>query len=162
MLHRPKLIILDEPTDGVDPVGRREIRDVLKQLASEGHSIFLNSHLLQEIELICDSVAILNHGQLLKTGSVKELTVALHDAPVQLQVTGEEAAIRRVLSPLAGATLREAAPGLFEAEIRPASQAEIDSLVDTLRSLNISLWRLARRDQTLEEVFIQIVGAAAL
>jgi ABC-2 type transport system ATP-binding protein len=162
MLHRPKLIILDEPTDGVDPVGRREIRDVLKQLASEGHSIFLNSHLLQEIELICDSVAILNHGQLLKTGSVKELTVALHDAPVQLQVTGEEAAIRRVLSPLAGATLRETAPGLFEAEIRPASQAEIDSLVDTLRSLNISLWRLARRDQTLEEVFIQIVGAAAL
>ena len=63
MLHRPDLIVLDEPTDGVDPVGRREIRDVLKQLADQGHSIFLNSHLLQEIELICSSVAILNHGK---------------------------------------------------------------------------------------------------
>jgi len=67
MLHKPRLIVLDEPTDGVDPVGRREIRDVLRQLAADGHTIFLNSHLLQEIELICDQVAILNKGQLLHT-----------------------------------------------------------------------------------------------
>jgi ABC-2 type transport system ATP-binding protein len=162
MLHRPKLVILDEPTDGVDPVGRREIRDVLKQLASEGHSIFLNSHLLQEIELICTSVAILNHGKLLKTGSVKELTVALKDAPVLLQLTGDEAVIRNVVGAYAGATVREVTPGAFEADVRLGSQSEIDALVDRLRHSGISIWRLARREQTLEEVFIGLVGAAAL
>jgi len=162
MLHRPKLIILDEPTDGVDPVGRREIRDVLKQLASEGHSIFLNSHLLQEIELICSSVAILNHGKLLKTGSVKELTAAVKDAPLLLQLTGPEASLRKVFSAYSNSTVREVTPGAFEADVRLGSQAEIDSLVDSLRQSGISIWRLARREQTLEEVFIGIVGAAAL
>ena len=57
MLHQPDLIVLDEPTDGVDPVGRKEIREVLRSLADEGATIFLNSHLLQEIELVCERVA---------------------------------------------------------------------------------------------------------
>lgn len=161
MLHRPKLIILDEPTDGVDPVGRREIRDVLKQLASEGHSIFLNSHLLQEIELICSSVAILNHGSLLKTGSVKELTVALADAPVQMQLTGEESAVRNAFSRFSSAVIRKVTDGAFEAEVRVSQQSDVDSIVDSLRKAGVSVWRLARREQTLEEVFIGIVGAVA-
>ncbi len=161
ILHRPQLIVLDEPTDGVDPVGRREIRDVLRQLASEGHSVFLNSHLLQEIELICDSVAILNHGKLLKTGSVKELTVALADAPVQFQLTGNGEAIRSCFAARAGATVREVSSDAFEAEVRVTKQGEIDSLVDSLRAADVSVWRLARRERTLEEVFIDIVGASA-
>lgn len=161
MLHRPKLVILDEPTDGVDPVGRREIRDVLKKLAAEGHSIFLNSHLLQEIELICDSVAILNHGKLLKTGSVKELTAALADAPVQMHLTGDETAIRNAFSDHASSFVREVNPGAFEVEVLVNSQSEIDALVDSLRASGISIWRLIRREQTLEEVFIRIVGAVA-
>jgi ABC-2 type transport system ATP-binding protein len=158
MLHRPDLIVLDEPTDGVDPVGRREIRDVLKQLADQGHSIFLNSHLLQEIELICSSVAILNHGQLLKTGSVRELTAALADAPVQMQVTGDEAAVRRVADQHPGSKLRVVAPGAYELEVRIPKQAELDLVVDALRQAGVSIWRLARKEQTLEEVFIGIVG----
>ena len=158
MLHRPDLIVLDEPTDGVDPVGRREIRDVLKQLADQGHSIFLNSHLLQEIELICSSVAILNHGKVLKTGSVRELTVALADAPVQMQVTGDEAAVRRIADQHPGSKLRVVAPGAYELEVRIPKQAELDLVVDALRQAGVSIWRLARREQTLEEVFIGIVG----
>jgi len=161
MLHRPPLIILDEPTDGVDPVGRREIRDVLRQLASEGHSVFLNSHLLQEIELICDSVAILNHGQLLKTGTVKELKVALADAPLQLQLTGDEALIRKAFVAFAGSTVCEVSPSMFEAEVRLTAQSEIDRLVDALRGSGVSIQRLARREQTLEEVFMDLVGAGA-
>ena len=82
MLHKPKLIILDEPTDGVDPVGRKEIREVLRRLAADGATVFLNSHLLQEIELICENVAILTNGQVRKTGSVKELTQALEESPL--------------------------------------------------------------------------------
>ncbi len=162
ILHRPQLIVLDEPTDGVDPVGRREIRDVLQQLASEGHSIFLNSHLLQEIELICSQVAILNHGKLLKTGTVKELTTALSDAPVQFQLTGDERIVRDIFSKHSGSLIRQITAGAIEAEVRITRQEDLDSLVDVLRTSGISIWRLTRRDQTLEEVFIGIVGAAAV
>jgi ABC-2 type transport system ATP-binding protein len=158
MLHRPDLIVLDEPTDGVDPVGRREIRDVLKQLADQGHSIFLNSHLLQEIELICSSVAILNHGKLLKTGSVRELTAALADAPVQMQLTGDEAAVRRISDQHPGSKLRVVTAGAYELEVRISKQADLDVVVDALRQAGVSIWRLARKEQTLEEVFIGIVG----
>ncbi|RLS79884.1 MAG: ABC transporter ATP-binding protein [Planctomycetota bacterium] len=160
MLHRPDLIVLDEPTDGVDPVGRREIRDVLKQLADQGHSIFLNSHLLQEIELICSSVAILNHGKLLKTGSVRELTAALADAPVQMQLTGDEAVVRRIADQYSGSKLRVVTSGAYELEVRIPKQADLDIVVDALRQAGVSIWRLARKEQTLEEVFIGIVGGA--
>lgn len=161
MLHRPQLIILDEPTDGVDPVGRREIRDVLQQLASRGHSIFLNSHLLQEIELVCDRVAILSHGRLLKTGSVRELTAAIVDAPVQFQLTGTESAVREAFDSHSTFVLREVRAGAFEAEVRLSDQSDIDALVDRLRAAGVSIWRLTRREQTLEEVFIGIVGGKA-
>ncbi|MBI1314080.1 ATP-binding cassette domain-containing protein [bacterium] len=76
MLHDPDLLILDEPTDGVDPVGRAEIRDVLFQLKDRGKTVFLNSHLLQEIELVCDRVAILHAGLVRHVGPVRELTDA--------------------------------------------------------------------------------------
>ena len=73
MLHDPELLILDEPTDGVDPVGRAEIRDILGRLKSQGKTIFLNSHLLQEIELVCDRVAILGQGKLRRMDSVEAM-----------------------------------------------------------------------------------------
>jgi ABC-2 type transport system ATP-binding protein len=74
MMNNPELIFLDEPTDGVDPIGRKEIRDILNNLKQEGKTIFLNSHLLSEVELICDRVAILNKGTLIKTGRVDDIT----------------------------------------------------------------------------------------
>ena len=63
LLHDPEVIFLDEPTDGVDPLGRREIRELMGRLKDKGHTIFLNSHLLGEVELICDRVAILQRGR---------------------------------------------------------------------------------------------------
>jgi ABC-2 type transport system ATP-binding protein len=74
LFHDPEVIFLDEPTDGVDPIGRREIRDLLHQLKEEGKTIFLNSHLLGEVELITDRVAILDKGELIRLGTTKELT----------------------------------------------------------------------------------------
>src|SRR5439155_24681671 len=74
IFHDPEVIFLDEPTDGVDPVGRREIRDLLHQLKDEGKTIFLNSHLLGEVELITDRVAIIDRGEMIRQGTTKELT----------------------------------------------------------------------------------------
>ncbi|MCG8603413.1 ABC transporter ATP-binding protein, partial [bacterium] len=74
MINDPEILFLDEPTDGVDPIGRKKIRDVLLNLKKTGKTIFLNSHLLSEVEMICDKVAILDKGRLLRTGTVEELT----------------------------------------------------------------------------------------
>src|SRR5207247_2170818 len=72
MIHSPNILLLDEPTDGVDPVGRREIRDLLKDEAANGTAVLLNSHLLSEIELTCDRVAVLRNGKMAAFGTVEE------------------------------------------------------------------------------------------
>src|SRR5437016_6360657 len=74
LVHDPEVLLLDEPTDGVDPVGRREIRDLLRVEASRGRAILLNSHLLSEIELTCDRVAVLRKGKVAAQGSIADLT----------------------------------------------------------------------------------------
>lgn len=73
IIHRPRIIFLDEPTRGLDPIGRREVRDLLKSLADDGVTLFLNSHLLGEVERLCNRVAILDRGRLRKTGLLSEL-----------------------------------------------------------------------------------------
>ena len=73
LLNRPKLVILDEPTSGLDPVGRRLVRDIIKDLRQEGTSVFLNSHLLSEIEITCDRVAFIKHGEVIRTSAVDKL-----------------------------------------------------------------------------------------
>src|SRR5271170_3411246 len=75
LIADPDLVVLDEPTDGVDPVGRRDIRGVLGRLREEGKTVFINSHLLSELEMLCDRVAILVRGKVAKQGTVDELTV---------------------------------------------------------------------------------------
>ncbi len=74
LMNDPELVLLDEPTDGVDPVGRREIRDVLLSLRDQGKTIFINSHLLSELEMVCDRVAILVQGKVVTQGRLDELT----------------------------------------------------------------------------------------
>lgn len=74
LLHEPELLILDEPTSGLDPRGMVEVRDVIKSLKGEGRTIFMSSHLLGEVQEVCDEVALLNHGELLIRGSVRELS----------------------------------------------------------------------------------------
>lgn len=74
LVNNPALVILDEPTDGVDPVGRREIRDLLQRMRSEGRTVFLNSHLLGEVEMVCDHVAIMLQGRVVQHGTIEGLT----------------------------------------------------------------------------------------
>jgi ABC-2 type transport system ATP-binding protein len=95
LVNDPQLVILDEPTDGVDPVGRREIRDVLLRMKGEGRTVFVNSHLLSELELISDRVAILVSGKVVQQGTIDELTINRQWFEVEvapLVPTGSEAA----------------------------------------------------------------------
>ncbi len=157
MLHNPELIVLDEPTDGVDPVGRKEIREVLKQLASEGHSVFLNSHLLQELELVCDSVAILVKGAVRCTGKVPELKKTISDSPLVAELTGDREKIDKVLSGFKKFEVAELGSGSFKVQLTQIEQDDLDRLIDELRKSDIRIQTLSRRELTLEEAFLQVV-----
>lgn len=163
MLHDPQLIILDEPTDGVDPVGRTEIRAVLKQLQAQGKTIFLNSHLLQEIELTCERVAVLTRGQVRQVAPVEEMTQAFEaraGAEAMLHLEGSEALVREALQGAQLVSLAPSGPQHVKATVTFPNQAALDELIDRLRSRGVSICSLARRRVTLEQAFLEIVKEA--
>ena len=87
LVSNPDLVILDEPTDGVDPSGRRDIRLMLQQMRDEGRTVFINSHLLGELELVCDAVAIMHKGQVVSMGSIEQLTEGM--LRYEIEIEGE-------------------------------------------------------------------------
>jgi ABC-2 type transport system ATP-binding protein len=95
LLHEPDLVILDEPTSALDPIGRRQVRDIIVHLKARGATVFLNSHLLSEIEMTCDQVAVLNRGRLIRQGTLDELLAPA--SVVELQVEGGDANLRPAL-----------------------------------------------------------------
>ncbi len=155
LMHDPDVIFLDEPTDGVDPVGRREIRQMMQELKQRGVTMFINSHLLSEVELICDRVAILDRGERIRYGTIKELTqqkgtfvVGLADGqtfPIDEAVQLGYPSVHKV--------------GLhWEVDLRDGQT--IDPLLDLLQSRGLKLRHLVEKRQTLEDLFIQTVETA--
>jgi len=151
MLSDPDLIFLDEPTDGVDPIGRKEIRDILAQIKSRGKTIFLNSHLLSEVEMICDRVAILNKGDLIKEGNVDDLTKAENIFAIHTVEALTMDVKQKVLT-------IDSSAGIGEKEIN--TEAGIDKLngiIDTLRSNGVMIQTVIQKTSTLEELFINVI-----
>jgi len=154
MLHSPSVLLLDEPTDGVDPVGRREIRDILQDEARKnGTAVLLNSHLLSEIELTCDRVAVLRSGKVVAFGRVEELTrraetykfaaAPIDDALVSaFRETG--AVVERVNGHMV---------------LSVDSVQHLNALVDTARARGVMLTELSPVRSTLEDVFVDLVRA---
>lgn len=159
MLHEPDLLILDEPTDGVDPVGRSEMRALLQRLQAQGKTIFLNSHLLQEVELVCDRVAILDQGELLREGDIETLT-ALPSTEVQLTLLGREENIRAALAGQSHDAIFASGVDEWQTTLRVPDQAALDRTVDALRAAGISLAAIERSRQTLEQAFMAIIKSA--
>jgi ABC-2 type transport system ATP-binding protein len=156
MLHNPDLLILDEPTDGVDPVGRAEIREVLGRLKSEGKTIFLNSHLLQEVELVCDRVAILGRGRLRRMDTVDALRRQTSPEAV-LTLRADEPSVRRLLNgrPVLAAQVVDG--DLLRITVEAPDQPALDRWIDLLRAGGVSIAAVARRQVTLEQVFLDLV-----
>jgi ABC-2 type transport system ATP-binding protein len=151
MLSNPDLIFLDEPTDGVDPIGRKEIRDILTNLREKGKTIFLNSHLLSEVEMICDRVAILNKGDLIKEGNVDDLTKT------------ENVFIIHTLGNI-GMELKQKIlaidknSGIGESEIHTEAGIEkLNGIIDVLRKNKIQIKTINQKTSTLEELFINVI-----
>ena len=152
MMNDPDLLFLDEPTDGVDPIGRREIRDVLAMLSDRGKTIFLNSHLLSEVEQLCTSVAILNKGKKIQEGAVEDLTrIETHfdliTTPISEQLLAELTATFN-LSVLTGAG------ELSTYRLAQADRAALNQIIDRLRKHNVEIDEVRPMRQSLEERFV--------
>jgi ABC-2 type transport system ATP-binding protein len=154
MFHNPEVIILDEPTDGVDPVGRKEIRAIMQQLKAEGKTIFLNSHLLGEVELICDRVAILQRGEMIREGDIATLTKQKGHFQVGL-ADGQELPSQELASK--GYSVRK--DGIYW-EIGVQDGQTIDPVIDFMRDRGLKLRHLVEKRQSLEDLFMQTVESA--
>jgi ABC-2 type transport system ATP-binding protein len=173
MLHDPELFILDEPTDGLDPLARSQVRGYLTDLKRQGKTVFLNSHILQEVELICDRVAILDKGVLRRVANIAEITSGRssggngqpHDETealeLHLDLTGEEATIRQTIGALPITSWQSFSPTEFRIVTRVPTQPEVDGLIDRLRGAGISIVGLSRRRVSLEDAYLEIVAEAA-
>jgi ABC-2 type transport system ATP-binding protein len=155
LMHEPEVIFLDEPTDGVDPVGRREIRGLMQELKKRGTTIFLNSHLLGEVELICDRVAILDRGEVIRMGGIGELTRQKGTFVVGL-ADGQAFPVEEA-GQLGFTSLHKA--GLHW-EVDLTDGQTIDPLLALLQSRGLNLRHLVEKRQTLEDLFVQTVEAA--
>ena len=151
LVHDPEVLLLDEPTDGVDPVGRREIRDLLRGEAARGRAILLNSHLLSEIELTCDRVAVLTKGKVAAQGRIADLTaqgsryrmaVSPADETLIAAFRGSGASVERVNGHLLLTT---------------RDLEHLNALVDTARARGGVLSELSPVRSTLEDVFVDLV-----
>ena len=153
LIHSPNVLLLDEPTDGVDPVGRREIRDLLQEEARNGTAVLLNSHLLSEIELTCDRVAVLRSGKVAAFGSVEELT--RRSEKYKLVATPVDDALL--------AAFRETGAGVERVNGHVVLSVDgvqhLNALVDKLRANGGMLSELAPVRSTLEDVFVDLVRA---
>jgi len=150
LMHEPSLLILDEPTDGVDPIGRIQIRELLHSLEQQGVTIFLNSHLLSEVELFCRDVAIIHRGRVALEGKVKDLTAG---SGYRVEAAGVSQKLEEVLR----AKARTAAQRNGNLEFVFGSREEANQAVDLLRSEHCEIETVARASSTLEEVFVKVI-----
>jgi ABC-2 type transport system ATP-binding protein len=152
LLNRPDVVILDEPTSGLDPVGRRLVRDIIKDLRQSGTTVFLNSHLLSEVEITCDRVAFIKHGEVLRVSPLKTL------------VEGELTVSARVrnLKPEAVAGLarwsRNTRQDGETLSLTLSSEADLPAVNRFLVEQGAEVYALRPQHIALEDLFIQIIG----
>lgn len=141
LINDPDLILLDEPTDGVDPVGRRDIRDVIERLKDQNKTIFINSHLLSELEMVCDRVAILVKGVVAQQGTLDELT----EGQRGYRITIDPASARGIETKGGLITLDSTDPAAVQPEI------------DRLRAAGAVITDIRSTRPSLEDLFMQAV-----
>jgi ABC-2 type transport system ATP-binding protein len=144
-------VILDEPTSALDPLGRRDVRNIIQQLRDQGVTVFLNSHLLSEVELVCDRVAFVNHGRVVREGQVADL---LQDGTeLRIRATG--------LSDAVLAELRERWPvetfGPDDMSVHLTAPEESAEVARRLVLLGADLLEMTPQRSNLERLFLELV-----
>jgi len=154
LLGEPDLLILDEPTNGLDPQGMREIRILLRRLADEGTTVIVSSHLLAEVEAMCDRVGVLAHGRLVAEGAPSELRT-LSDS-IRIEV-GDTARAREVLGGLSGVRIEDE-PGIGRwLRVRLSDGTTAAAVNRALVSAGVEVGALIPERASLEDVFLSLV-----
>lgn len=153
LLSSPRLLFLDEPTSALDPIGRKAIRDIIVALRTEGITVFLNSHLLSEVEAVCDHVAFIDKGTVVRSAPMDELLMASIRLTIRAQGVTEE-----MLARLAGLydSWHRLADGGLSVTLRDYEQ--IPALASALIAQGATLYELTPHRETLETVFMRLVG----
>src|SRR2546421_11607353 len=150
LLGRPDLVLLDEPTSALDPVGRHDVREIIRKLKDRGTAVFLNSHLLSEVEQVCDRLAVVDRGRVIATGTMSQILG--QDGAVRVRVTG--------LPPEGRASL--GSYGNLEDEgqwltFRGLSQERVPELVSEIVNQGGRVYAVEPRHETLEDRFLQLL-----
>ena len=151
LLKEPELLILDEPTNGLDPQGVVEMRSLIRRLGTGSRTVLLSSHLLSEMEQVCDRVGIIRHGRLVREGTVDELR---GEPAVTVRATPLEAA-RRSLEGMLGAAAVTTVDGTLRIATDPERAADINA---ALVQAHIRVSELRPAERSLEDVFLQVTG----
>jgi ABC-2 type transport system ATP-binding protein len=159
LLNEPELVLLDEPTSGLDPVGRRLVRDIIRGLREGGTTVFLNSHLLSEVEVTCDRVAFINKGEVIHTSSLQSLMAG--ELTVQIwarRPTGMEAADwGEALAALSRWSSNVRVDG-EHITLTGASEGDLPAINRYLVGQGADVYALKPQTLSLEDLFIQVVG----
>ena len=150
LVGEPALIVLDEPTSALDPVGRVDVRGIVRAAADRGAAVFLNSHLLSEVEQVCDRVAILDHGRVVASG---ELDDVLGQAETQVRVDGVSASDLAAFERFGTPTLEN-----DRLAIRPMDADQVPDLVATLVAMGAKVFEVHSGRSSLERRFLDLVA----
>jgi len=154
LINEPEIVFLDEPMSGLDPMGRREIRELIAGLREKGTTVFMSTHILSDIEALCDRVAILRNGKLAATGNLDELLSQSGERQIyEINVKGVTAeALKDSLSEIAGATISAKPNG---ATIQITDEKDVDKILPLVRNAGGSLVSVQPVKQSLEELFVK-------
>ena len=150
LLGEPELVFLDEPTSALDPVGRHDVREIIRGLASRGTAVFLNSHLLSEVEQVCDRVAVVDHGRVIAEGTMDDLLGG--GTAVRVRVGGLDQAAKNKLASFG--RIDDEGEQLTFAKLDPD---RVPDLVASIVSLGGRVYEVAPRHQTLEDRFLELL-----
>jgi ABC-2 type transport system ATP-binding protein len=150
LLGRPDLVLLDEPTSALDPVGRHDVREVIRQLKARGTAVFLNSHLLSEVEQVCDRLAVVDRGRVIATGTMAQILG--RDGAVRVRATGLEPAALAALQRYGN--LEEEGEWLT---FRGLSPERVPELVREIVQQGGRVYAVEPRQETLEDRFLQLL-----
>lgn len=154
LINEPEIVFLDEPMSGLDPVGRREVRDLIASLREKGTTVFMCSHILSDIEVLCDRVAIMRRGRLAETGRLEELRQRAGDTHrFELLIAGADLeALSKELPSLHGSQVSHAPGG---ARIEVAGEEDVDAALAAVRRAGGRLVSVQPVRQSLEELFVR-------
>lgn len=154
LINEPEIVFLDEPMSGLDPIGRREIRELIANLREQGTTVFMSTHILSDIEALCDNVAILRNGKLAATGKLDDLLSEAGETQLfEINVKGVSAEeLQSEIAQIAGAEIHAQAAG---ANIQVSDEADIDIILQITRKKGGKLVSVQPVRQSLEELFVK-------